>query len=542
MWAAVILAAAGIVFAALGFHAVGFPERLAGASYDSRCGELIELVGGGGRASGVNNRTGVRVSDAQAFIEFRDRFEAILGYFQEDTFGRTTQKSIRAEPYNEFVPIAEVSWAKLLPPAFSGTRLPYLSWTMGGMIASGDVDGDGVPDPVVSTANWRCAKGRYDAVIMSSKIHQARGSVFAENAGGYKLVSSRWNRAEEQPAAKHSNYKSAMIRGESAFLFDGRLFRARVMASAFSSTGPIDIDRLSIPVPCFRGHVIFLDESVVVPDGQNLYFYEIGDDWRLSRIRRVSVEYAEENPFRIYPLPDLDGDSRSELAIVLPDRLKILLSSRDFGHGLDILFGELARTGFTLIGNKADFDGDGRTDFWLSFPESMDGEGHTIGRVFLLTNEALAAHVSHQSVRLDQVTSIEIDGSPRYDGSPFNGIGYDMSDTAGDIDGDGKPDFATVAHYALNNAGALYLILGSDLFKRKVHSVAEGHVVRIMGAPLSYLGTGLYYGSDYSGDGYADILVGADVDHEAGFSAGALYILSGKAIADRAKRARSGAL
>ena len=47
---------------------------------------------------------------------------------------------------------------------------------------------------------------------------------------------------------------------------------------------------------------------------------------------------------------------------------------------------------------------------------------------------------------------------------------------------------------------------------------------------LSYLGPGLFTGYDFNKDGYDDIVVSADMDHEAGYAAGAIYILSGKKI------------
>ena len=85
----------------------------------------------------------------------------------------------------------------------------------------------------------------------------------------------------------------------------------------------------------------------------------------------------------------------------------------------------------------------------------------------------------------------------------------------------------------MNNRGVVYILLSQEMMKRSKHKADAPYMIRVLGKALSYIGTGLDAEMDYDGDGMADIVVGADVDHEAGFGAGAVYYLSGGKIVAR---------
>ena len=115
--------------------------------------------------------------------------------------------------------------------------------------------------------------------------------------------------------------------------------------------------------------------------------------------------------------------------------------------------------------------------------------------------------------------------------SATSGIGYNLSQNGGDHDNDGLLDLVILMHYSYSKAGSLHLLHGKDLQKMPNKNIINDHDFKyIVSSFLSYLGPGLFTSIDFNKDGYDDIVVGADMDHEAGYASGAVYILSGKKI------------
>lgn len=170
-------------------------------------------------------------------------------------------------------------------------------------------------------------------------------------------------------------------------------------------------------------------------------------------------------------------------------------------------------------GGRADFDGDGIEDFWLS--QTLQGRpGATESSNVRLISGALWRKVAG-SVHVDDLTFATIKLSSRY--SDYDGIATTLSPFAGDIDGDGKPDLTFTGHRHMNEAGALYILLGRDLRKGMTTTIENKRILKVAGGVMSQLAPPYHHwdATDWDGDGYDDIVVSADND----FSPGLMRVL-----------------
>lgn len=183
---------------------------------------------------------------------------------------------------------------------------------------------------------------------------------------------------------------------------------------------------------------------------------------------------------------------------------------------------------WALPGARADFDGDGIEDFWLSQTSLGNPMSPSISSVRLISG-ALWRKASG-TVPIDQLTIATITGSSRY--SDYDGIATTLSPFAGDLDGDKKPDLTFSGHRHMNEAGALYVLFGRDL-RRNINITLDSPLIsKIAGNLMSQLAPPFHHwdASDWDNDGCDDIVVSADNDLYSGLNAGAIHVLSGKKI------------
>ena len=98
---------------------------------------------------------------------------------------------------------------------------------------------------------------------------------------------------------------------------------------------------------------------------------------------------------------------------------------------------------------------------------------------------------------------------------------------AGDVDGDGREDFLVGAREESTSgylAGAVYLITSTSSGSHDL-SVADAKLTGEDGA--DYAGVSLDGAGDVNGDGYADLIIGADGESSGGVAAGAAYLVLG---------------
>lgn len=183
---------------------------------------------------------------------------------------------------------------------------------------------------------------------------------------------------------------------------------------------------------------------------------------------------------------------------------------------------------WALPGARGDFNADGWDDFWLTqTTPGMPVEGKT-DHVRLISGAALAS--ASGVVEIDALTIARVNGSASY--TDYDGIATTLSPLAGDIDGDGLPDVSFSGHRHMNEAGALYVLLGKDVVFGEALSLEDPRVIKLAGPLMSQLAPPYHHwdATDWDRDGNDDIVVTADNDMCSGLNAGAVYVLSGAAI------------
>lgn len=153
---------------------------------------------------------------------------------------------------------------------------------------------------------------------------------------------------------------------------------------------------------------------------------------------------------------------------------------------------------------------DGYADFLVGAHEAQ----RTNGAVYLVLGGGSPASTS-------LATAIEYTGE-----ASFDEAGISVSD-AGDVDGDGYADFLVGAHLSDGGAtdgGAAYLVLGSASPASASLSTAIEYTGE---ESLDYAGHSVSGAGDVDGDGYPDFLVGAFVNDASADQAGAAYLLLG---------------
>ncbi|MEQ9100253.1 MAG: gliding motility-associated C-terminal domain-containing protein [Imperialibacter sp.] len=188
--------------------------------------------------------------------------------------------------------------------------------------------------------------------------------------------------------------------------------------------------------------------------------------------------------------------------------------------GLAVIIPSNSRFGYS-VSNIGDLNGDGTTDVAVGAVYDQDG-GYQHGAVWILFLNENGTVKTHQKIN-------ETAGG--FTGSLADLASFGSSVTPlGDIDGDGVIDLA-VGAYRDNGAnaktGAVYLLLmnpdGSVKSNRKISGGNSGFP-NVLGYE-DYFGCSVANAGDSDGDGIAELIVGSQRDDDAGFDAGAIWIL-----------------
>ncbi|HRE40236.1 MAG TPA: FG-GAP-like repeat-containing protein [Ignavibacteria bacterium] len=163
------------------------------------------------------------------------------------------------------------------------------------------------------------------------------------------------------------------------------------------------------------------------------------------------------------------------------------------------------RFGFSIA--TGDFNGDGFSDFLASAP-THSSIGSNRGRVYLYLG----------GENYDFVPDLIIDGYANEDQ-----FGICIANT-GDVNGDGFPDFLIGAN--LNdsngiNSGRAYLYFGGSVLNNTPDVIFTGE------ATGDNFGFSLSSAGDVNGDGYADVIIGANLNDATFINAGRVYLYYG---------------
>jgi len=174
--------------------------------------------------------------------------------------------------------------------------------------------------------------------------------------------------------------------------------------------------------------------------------------------------------------------------------------------------------GLTSLG---DLDGDGYTDIAVGAPAWDNDGGLYRGAVFVLFLNGDGTVKSQQMLNdVHGNLDIALDNNDRF-GTKLQNLG--------DLNGDGVADLAV--HSRINNEGVdtgeLYFIYlntdGTAQGYTQVNAYESGLSAQLNSGDL--FGSGVTSCGDLDGDGIADLIVGAAKDDDAGYDAGAIYVL-----------------
>jgi hypothetical protein len=194
------------------------------------------------------------------------------------------------------------------------------------------------------------------------------------------------------------------------------------------------------------------------------------------------------------------------------------LDSLNSGDGI-LLYASMTLTGDFYsfsISTANDFNGDGYDDLLIGAPNMNNIAGIVYiiyGGIHLPETINLHTLTSYQGLIIDGYTENDL-------------FGCSVS-TAGDINGDGIADILIGAYGVNQQAGAAYIVYGSNSYKLSDMdrvSITELMGVGIYGRIDSSLGYSVAGGYDIDQDGYDDILVGAPHNND---QVGTVYVIFG---------------
>ncbi|MFZ5478988.1 MAG: MopE-related protein [Myxococcota bacterium] len=159
------------------------------------------------------------------------------------------------------------------------------------------------------------------------------------------------------------------------------------------------------------------------------------------------------------------------------------------------------------VAAAGDVDGDGFGDFVVGSPSrnSSTGAAYLVAGAATPTSTSLSMHPTFSGSSVDDSAGWSVAG-------------------AGDVDGDGLDDLLVGSHGRGDSGSAFLLLAASATSSRSLTSSDAEYTGE---SPGDYAGYAVAGAGDVDGDGFADLLVGAVDEEDAGADAGAAYVILG---------------
>ena len=176
------------------------------------------------------------------------------------------------------------------------------------------------------------------------------------------------------------------------------------------------------------------------------------------------------------------------------------------------------------VSSAGDIDGDGLADLLIGSYRN-DTQAEDAGAVYVFRGASIGEEAVVDVSEADVVLLGE---------SQDDNAGFSLA-AAGDIDGDGLGDVVVGARYSASGglyAGAAYVVLGSQLAASGAWVLSDASCKLVGEESSDYAGLAVASAGDLTGDGRAEVLVGAPGHDRGALDAGAIYGLWAEQVVD----------
>ena len=370
--------------------------------------------------------------------------------------------------------------------------------------SAGDVNGDGFSDIIVGAYGYNFTAGRAYIYFGGYSMDNIADVVLSAEASGnaYGLSVSTAGDVNgdgySDVIVGASGYNSG--RGRTYIYFGGNTMN-NIADVIMTGTGSSDEFGREVSNAGDLNGDGYSDVAVSAPFINKIYIYYGGaamnnvDDLLITGVSAFSVASAG----------DVNGDGFSDFIAgqTLPNgNAYIYYGGENMDNGIDVtLSGETNGDVFgSSVSSAGDINGDGFSDVIVS----ATGFNSYTGKAYIfLGNE-----------QMDNIPDVIMTGE-----AVNNDFGSSIS-SAGDINGDGFSDVIVGARGNNSNIGKAYIYFGGSILNNSPDAVLKGEAVSKFGKDVSSAG-------DINGDGYSDLIVGAN---EYNSNTGRSYIYKGSAV------------